>query len=305
MEWENKMKRKRMFIGITLVLLFSLSFVILIIVKQNQSGWETAEPWEVGMDTSIIDDLEEALENDYKHIRSVTIVKDNKLVFEKYREDYNKNSLFVLNSATKTVTATLIGIAIHEGFISNVGEPMVNYFPQYQELINDEEMKDITIKNLLTMTSGIKWTEANLNKWFDTIHRSYRYDGEIGKNPIAYALQSDVIMTPGRVFNYNTLNSQILSGMLASSSGMKSKHFLEKYLFNPLGINKYTWHTDPHIWVTEAGGYDAFFAGGHGGQFIYGAPELNLVVTITSDIDFHRENHRLIIDEYIIPAIEI
>lgn len=328
------------------------------------NSWGKGEFSEVGIDSIKIEELSEVIENKYNHILSVTIVKDNKLVFQKYKDGYNKNSLFVLNSATKTVTSTLIAIALKEGYINNIDEPFVSYFPQYHKAITDDNIKRVTIRDLLTMTSGLKWNISDMDKWVDSNKRIYKFDGEIGKNPIQYAFQLKVVHNPGEVFNYSTLNSQVLSGIITEATGMNAKDFANKYLFKPLSIKKNIWHEDPqgnnlggfemylkatdmakigqlylnngkwkgkqilpewwveqatkahndggfphgekygfHCWVTQVGGYESFFAGGQGGQFIYVIPDLDLVVTITSDIDQHREYHRGIVSDFIVPSI--
>src|SRR5690554_4396905 len=105
--------------------------VVLLVLNLNNNGWDKAEPSEVGIDSIKIEELSKVIENRYNHIQSVTIVKDNKLVFQEYKDGYDKDSLFVLNSATKTITSTLIGIALKEGYINNIDEAFISYFPQY------------------------------------------------------------------------------------------------------------------------------------------------------------------------------
>lgn len=349
---------------IVVFLLIIMVVTLLIYLKQISAGWKWAELSEVGMNSEVIDKLNDSIDEQYKHIRSVTIIKDNKLVFQKYRDNYDNDSLFPINSATKTVTGTLIGIALKEGYIESIDVPFISYFPEYQDAIVDEEIKKVTIEELLTMTSGLKWNISDMNKWVDSQNRTYNFDGVVGKDPIKYAFQLQVIDKPGEVFNYSTLNSQILSGIITKSTGMNAQEFADKYLFEPLSIKENKWHTDPqgnqlggfelhmktsdiakigqlylnkgkwndkqilpeewvenatkahneggfphgekyglHCWITKIDKYEAFFAGGQGGQFIYVIPELDLVVAITSDIDEHREFHRDIVRDFIVPSI--
>ncbi len=185
----------------------------------------------VGMDIKEIEKLTESLDSDmYANVYSFLILKDGKLVYEKYNQDNNENALSYLCSVTKTVTSILIGIAIDKGFITSIDEPVYQYFPEYVPEIIDEKFKEITIKHLLTMTDGLDWYD------FD---RSLR---ELSRNDeVLYAFKQNIIKPNGESFRYSGLDSQILSEIITKTTGLSELEFARKYLFNPLNITNIEW----------------------------------------------------------------
>ncbi|MEO4054770.1 serine hydrolase [Solibacillus sp. CAU 1738] len=169
------------------------------------------------------------LEKKLKSIRieAFVIYKGNTRIFE-----YLKNKKVIekpskVYSITKSIVSILIGIMVDKGLIKNIHEPIQNYFPENLEF-NDPQKKEITIFHLLTMTSGLKVG---------------KYQGS--KNWVKFILGQPIIHKPGSTFQYNSGDSHLLSAIIQKVSGMSTASFAEKYLFRPLGINKYTWQKDP------------------------------------------------------------
>ena len=94
---------------------------------------------------------------------SSVIVRNGYIVDEYYKDGYDENSVFVLNSASKSVTSALIGIAVDMGLIESVDVPISTYFPQVLE--NGGYWAEITIRHLLTHTSGIDMSDTA--DWYD------------------------------------------------------------------------------------------------------------------------------------------
>jgi CubicO group peptidase (beta-lactamase class C family) len=199
----------------------------------NQQIWE-------GIDSNI-------LQGNYGLMNSVLVIYDDKLILEKYYNNWTRNQLHDIQSATKSVTSALIGIAIDKGYISSVNQKMADYFPQ-QKI--DSIKRQITLQNMLTMSAGLKWVEES--KKYNESGNSLTDMYNMRDNWIDYILEQPMSDTPGKRFNYNSGISILLGSIIQSSSKMTVPSFAEKYLFHPIGINNYQWAD--HFGLTHCGG---------------------------------------------------
>ncbi len=200
----------------------------------------------------------------YEEVHSILIIRDGKLVLEEYFEghkyqwdapDHHSESVtwdrsmaHCMQSVTKSITSTCIGIAIDKGFIESVDQSIFEYLPEYQSL-NIEGKDKVTIENLLTMTSGLEWDE------WSTVLSSF--DNDIvgiwlcDEGPISYVLNKPLINDPGTSFNYNGGNMIVLGEIIKNATKMNIDDFSKEYLFEPLGIDSFDW------WVQfETGEFD-------------------------------------------------
>lgn len=224
------------------------------IPEQLDDGWETAALDNVGINENIISTAISNILNDiYKNVHSILIVKNGKLVLEEYfpgytynwsgegyRGDYtefDRNTIHNLMSVTKSITSALVGIAIDLGFIQDVNEKVFTYFPEYGYL-NNENKDKITLEHLLTMTSGLEWNESEHSAKDlenDLIQLFFQSD------PIEYILAKSVIHEPGTEFNYNSGGTNLLGEVIKKATDLSMDNFAEVYLFLPLGITEYEW----------------------------------------------------------------
>jgi CubicO group peptidase (beta-lactamase class C family) len=91
------------------------------------------------------------------------VIHDDKLLYERYLDGYDEHSIHTSFSMAKSFASALVGIAIDEGHIKSVDEPITNYIPELLE--KDKRFKSITIRHLLTMSSGIKYEEGGFLPW--------------------------------------------------------------------------------------------------------------------------------------------
>jgi CubicO group peptidase (beta-lactamase class C family) len=186
------------------------------------------------------------------NIHSLLILKDNHLIYENYFEgedekvgkklgyiSHSANDLHDCRSITKSITSACIGIAVTKGLIENIDDPIYPYFKQEYQNKFDDKKKKITIRNLLTMTSGLKWNEDI--SYRDPRNTELRMD--ISTDPIDFILGRPMVHEPGETWNYNGGNTQLLADIIKSVSGLSIDKFAEKELFEPLGINRYEWMT--------------------------------------------------------------
>lgn len=92
---------------------------------------------------------------------SVLVIRYGHIVFEEYRNGYDQDAQHHLQSATKSFSSILIGIAIHEGFLQGVDQKMVDLFPDHTIDNLDAHKQNITLEHLLTMSDGLDWHEVD------------------------------------------------------------------------------------------------------------------------------------------------
>jgi CubicO group peptidase (beta-lactamase class C family) len=197
-------------------------------------GWKIAAPEDKGMDSAALEQASQFLRENYPHFTSFTVVRDGYIVWEHFlggRTNYITHHN--LQSATKSVISTLIEIAIFEGYIEGVDQPMLDFFPEYSAGNPDSDKQDITIQDLMTMRSGIEWDEANPPAWTGS---QTSWVNLILSLPMAHA--------PGEIFNYSSADTHLLSAIIVNATGRSTLNFAGEYLFDPLGINNRQWISD-------------------------------------------------------------
>jgi len=213
-------------------------------------SWETATPEQVGLNAVSTDSLINLLDVSDHKINSILVLKDGKLIIEKYFEGihldisnisldfhhriFDRESLQFAASVTKSINSILVGIAIDKDYIQSIDEQVVNYFPEYDSIFSGET-KQIKIRDLLTMASGIPWTE-------DFPYDDPRNDlGQMwaSEDPIGFVFAKPITTEIGGEFLYNSGASNILGEIIRKTSGLSLDAFAEKYLFEPLNIQDY------------------------------------------------------------------
>ncbi len=205
--------------------------------------WQTSSPEAQGMDSAYLTALDEYIMNEFwgNAMVSTLIIKNGYLVHETYYDDFwDGNYTRNIFSCTKSVTSTLLGIAIEEGYISSVDEPVLDFFPNRTFANTDTRKQTMTILDLLTMTAGFNWIEAPY-----TSSESHYMQMTESDDWVQFVLDRPMEYTPGEFWEYNTGASHLLSAILNVSTGMFTQHFAEERLFLPLGITEYSWTRDP------------------------------------------------------------
>jgi CubicO group peptidase (beta-lactamase class C family) len=211
--------------------------------EKYDDGWEVSSLQAEGIAAGPIEEVSGQIRDRdaIDHVLSLLIVKNGKLVHEVYSPYCQRNTLYVLASITKTVTSTLIGIAIDRGLIESVDTKVYTLIPEFAELIRDPAFKNISLKHIMTMTSGLDWNErVSYND-----PRNDEFQMVESDNWINYVLSKPVAEPPGTRYNYNTGSIHLLSAVLKSVSGMHAHQFAEKHLLHPMGIYGYQWNKDP------------------------------------------------------------
>ena len=204
--------------------------------KNSEVKTGTPQPWALHPNynkTSLSDDDISY----HKQLKSAAylVIKDNKLLHESYWNEYSEHSLTNSFSVAKSIVAMLIGCAIQDGLIKNINQPAITYIPEYKEVIGDK----ITIKHLLTMSSGINFDESYGNP-FGMMAKAY-YGANIPELVKEYRPTSK----PGKAFNYLGGNTLLLGFIVERVTGKKLAQYATEKLWQPLGAeNTALWSTD-------------------------------------------------------------
>ncbi|MEJ2289136.1 MAG: serine hydrolase [Deinococcales bacterium] len=201
------------------------------------STWPVSTPVAEGLDPDRVAELylnASAL----PHLYSVLVVTNGRLVAERYFNGSSAGHKALLQSASKSFTSALVGLALQEGCLSSIDQPMLSYFPDQASRVTDLRKQRITIRQMLQMRAGYPWEETSDALW------NALYTGDY------LPLVADVPLTadPGTTFQYSNLTSTWLAIIVARACGTDLKPFAQAHLFGPLGI-------EIGDWYQEASGY--------------------------------------------------
>lgn len=312
-------------------------------------GWQVSEPEAQGMKGDMLGQMLDYIAQQKLELHSLLVIRNGFLISETYFGNYHQGQKHEIYSCTKSFIATLVGIAIQQGYIRDITDQAVSFFPDKLFQNNNDSKQAMTLENLLTMTSGLAWEEGDVA--YRALYLSNDWIKQVMDLPMSEA--------PGERFNYCTGCSHVLSGIIRQQTGSATHQYAEEHLFGWLGITDYVWAMDstgnaiggwglqltsqqmaklgylylhkgywdghqvvPEAWVEQAvlthvetgdgdAGYgyqwwilpslDGYAALGMKGQMIFVAPDLDLVVVTTANMDGHEAIFHLL-DQYILPA---
>jgi CubicO group peptidase (beta-lactamase class C family) len=163
------------------------------------------------------------------------VIRDNQVLAEDYFNGFARDSLCTAWSLSKSVTSALVGIAIAEGYIKSLDDPIVNYLPE----LKDQGFGAITIRNLVTMGSGIQY-RISFFPWDEFVLAGYYPD-------IRQLLLSDlkIMEPPGQSFHYNNFNTELIGMILERTTGRAPSQYLQEKIWKPIGMEfPATWSID-------------------------------------------------------------
>ncbi|MFW9830967.1 MAG: serine hydrolase domain-containing protein [Candidatus Thorarchaeota archaeon] len=173
-------------------------------------------------------------------VQSVLIIRNGYIVHESYYNPaFGMDQITNIFSCTKSLSSTLIGIAIDEGYIAGVNQTLTSFFPNRTIANLDARKQAITLQHILTMESGLAWDE-----WPYGADSSFTYMIE-SPDWVQYVLDQPMRYDPGEVWDYNSGGSHLLSMIVNQTAGTSTEEFAETHIFSPLGITNYQWGFDP------------------------------------------------------------
>ena len=193
-----------------------------------EGDWHSTTPESQGVQSAKVNKLIDLSFNDNATL-GVVIIKNGKIIGEKYAADYNLNSHGTSWSMAKSYYAALIGISIEKGEINSLDDPVGNYLEYY-----NDDRSSITIRDLLNMSSGLEFPEHEHERmFFQSDHLNYSKNVGVEKEA-------------GIKFEYNNANSMIIGDVLFSATGIKADKLLSERILDPIGA------TDYKLWKDEA-----------------------------------------------------
>ena len=232
--------RLRIFFYLSLVLLILTSCVPATpepVAYWPTDGWQVSTPEEQGMDSVLLADMLGVIEEENYHIDSVTVIRNGYIVADAIK--FGPDSKHIIYSCTKSVISILIGIAIDQGYIDSVEQPVVDFFPDLEIENLDAEKDAMTLEHLLTMSSGLDCRDSYLYHWggLTAMRRTSDWAG--------FVLDLPMIHEPGSHFEYCNGASHLLSAIVLETTGMSALEYAEENLFDSLGITDVDWPADP------------------------------------------------------------
>jgi CubicO group peptidase (beta-lactamase class C family) len=197
--------------------------------------WPLSTPAEQGLDPkSVANAYREA--SKISTIYSLLVVKNGTLVAEQYFHGKRIDRTSNVASVTKSYLSALYGIALSQGYLKNLDQKMMDYFPEYAVPGLDQAKYDITIRQLLQMKAGYP---------FDSTSEYYSQLGRSGNYMRFVVEQHPLINPPDSAWNYSSASAHILAGILTKAVGMPLDKFAAQYLYDPLNIRIRNWGKDP------------------------------------------------------------
>lgn len=293
------------------------------------------------------------------HLDAVMVQHRGILVYSRMFNWFRDDQPHEFQSATKTISSILIGIALDEGLVKSVDQPVVELLPEYDALLVGDKA-NITVEHVLTMRTGLRWVDFGIGNSFERI--------EAAPDSVLFVLSEPLESKPGERFFYNTGSSHLLSAIVQRTTGMSAFAYAKSRLFEPLGITQVSWPSLPdgctqggwgmylspidmmkigqmlsdsgtyegrrivsrsyvddmfkrraethlnagygyQLWLPDDHGHNGLGAArGYGGQDIFVARDLNLVVIFTGSIGFperNAKNIRLLLKDVILPGIKM
>lgn len=179
-----------------------------------------------------IDDPDCALEEE--DTQAFIVIQNDTILYERYFNGTERDSIVTSFSMAKSFTSALMGIALAEGHIESVDDPVTKYLPEL--VARDPRFSNITLRHLLMMSSGLQFTQED---------RPIFIDDMFCDNALAYyhpnlrelALENTrIIEPPGRHFLYNNYNLQLIGMVLERATGQNASYYLQEKIWKPIGM---------------------------------------------------------------------
>lgn len=180
-------------------------------------------------------------------VGGMIIIHNGEIQFEKYLLGNDEDTRWMSMSVAKSMTATLIGAAIHDGAINSIDDPIVTYLPRFRGTAYD----GVTVRNLLQMTSGVAWNETYTDPESD---RRSMLEAQIGQQPGAILdLMASLPRSaePGTVWNYSTGETQVAGALVQAATGKTVAEYLSEKIWSPMGME-----ADANWWLESPDGLE-------------------------------------------------
>jgi len=194
---------------------------------------QIAPTWEYDGRSWTVDDYMKAF-----NVSGVLVLKDGKILLERYGMDRKPQDRWTSFSVAKSVTSTLVGAAIQDGKIKSINDPVTAYIPE----LKGSGYDGVTVRQLLMMSSGVKWNEDYTDPKSDVASWTPPLVTYMGKLPRAHE--------PGSTFNYNTGETDLVGILVARAVGKPLAQYASEKIWRPFGMER------DAIWMTDFNGQE-------------------------------------------------
>lgn len=249
-------------------------------------GWQTTTPQAVGLNAAVLDSIHmEIGAGRYGYVDRMLVIRRGMVAYDKsYQHDYDRvygdsarvrgalnahdltspynyfnawwhpyyqrGDLHSLQSVTKTITSIVLGAAVTRGEFPSIDTPVLSFFDTTKVANIDERKRRMTVRHLLTMTSGLEWNESL--PYIDP--RNTAVAMEASYDWVKYAIDQRMREEPGARFDYNSGATQLLAHIFRRATQADIEEYAARHLFAPLGIDRWFWKRTPAGVVDTEGG---------------------------------------------------
>jgi len=179
-----------------------------------------------------------------QRLAGLVVLQDGKARLEEYRMDFTKDDRWTSFSVAKSLVSTLVGAAIKDGFIKSLDDPLTTYIPE----LTGSGYDGVTVEQLLTMTSGVKWNEDYEDKNSD-VAKFNTTKSKDGVDPVILYMKTLVNEAePGTRWQYNTGETNLIGVLVAKATGKSLSEYLSEKVWKPYGMAK------DAVWILNDGG---------------------------------------------------
>lgn len=185
-------------------------------------------------------------------ISGLLLMKSGQLVFENYQNGNHSDSHWLSMSMAKSIASTLVGVAIAEGLIGGLDDPLTQYLPE----LSAGAYADVTIRQLLLMSSGVEWNEDQTNP---RSHRSCVLSLQIEQHPgsiTQYMSELPKLAPAGSRWNYSTGETHIVGSLIKAATGRWLSDYLSEKIWQPVGME-----SNAHWWLEAESGLEVAGSG--------------------------------------------
>ena len=179
-------------------------------------------------------------------VSGLLVLKDGKVVLEKYGLGRKPTERWTSFSVAKSLTSTLVGAAIQDGKIKSINDPVTRYVPD----LKGSAYEGVTVRQMLMMSSGVKWNEDYTDPKSDVALAGNRVT-EPGVNPmVSYLRNLPRANPPGAKFNYNTGETDLVGVLVSKATGKTLARYASEKIWQPYGMGR------DAVWMTDPGGQE-------------------------------------------------
>jgi len=194
----------------------------------STTEWQAIDPATLRMDAAKLSALEPVIKSEYSNINGIVVVRNGYMAYEKYYNGYGPDDTQHVASVTKSILSALMGITIDAGYINNVDQKVLDFFPEYIHDATNTQKREITIRHLLTMTAPYPFED-----WHEPLDK-------MCMQPDWVKFTLDMLGQKGSIgtFKYSTAGAHLLSAIITRSTGKSAREFANERLFKPIGMKE-------------------------------------------------------------------